>query len=880
MGRHKPIRIGFSYFERPFLWGMVSHALRDEANRWGIEVVQRGSPDVAHQIKTVESFIDESVDAVLISPIVSKIALLPLLALAKQRRIAVALIGSEISGAEDMPLVRSDSYTGQAQVAEAVFERLGHKGKIAYVQGRAELSAHANRARSLRDTLTRYPDIRLAMELPHDPVTPLHISGAVVARRILEAHPDISAILCCQDNVALGVIDVLEQEALTGRIIVTGNDGIPQALAAIQRGTLFSTISQPAAEIARHALNNVVRLINGESAPKRTLLPVKLITRANVAEAALEGINYLPGMIEAQQGLIGSLRTSEERFRGLVELSSDWYWEQDENLRFKSIEGKSARFLGDSLGKTLWQLPGVRASEEQWTKHRAQVYRYLPFYDFEFEHTDAEGAVRCVAISGSPVFDKDGAFAGYRGIGKDITERRRAEERIEFLAYYDALTSLPNRSFFSRQMNRALAKAKRHQRCLAVLFVDLDRFKNINDALGHEAGDKLLVEVANRLRGCLREEDIVSRLGGDEFVVLLDDIDDPKHAATVARKILLHISRPITIEGYEYQMTASIGISVYPEHGVTLDTLMKHADVAMYMAKEEGKNNYQYYVEKANVHSFERLAFESGMRRALQRNEFVVYYQAKIDIRSGEVTGVEALLRWQHPERGLVSPAQFIPIAEETGLIVPIGKSVIRTACEQILEWDRQGLPKLPIAINLSPRQFFDESLVADVSQIVDETGVDPRLLEFEITESMVMRQTERAMMLLTQLKAMGIRLAIDDFGTGYSSFAFLRKFPIDTLKIDRSFIKDIPEDPEDGALTTAMIAMGKALNLRVVAEGVEQKSQLVFLKEHACDEVQGFYFSVPVPPERLAELLNRRAIDELIAEQSPPSQYPAKAVT
>src|SRR6266568_3234606 len=419
----------------------------------------------------------------------------------------------------------------------------------------------------------------------------------------------------------------------------------------------------------------------------------------------------------------------------------------------------------------------------------------------------------------------------------EVKERVRSEEQIQYLAYHDALTTLPNRALFSKILNHGISQAHRRKKELAVLFIDLDRFKNINDTLGHEAGDALLKEVGKRLKQSLRESDTVARLGGDEFVVLLEELADQKHVSVVAHKILTTLVKPFVTLGQEFRVTASIGISTY-------------------RAKEEGKNNFQFYSKELNEHSFERLTMESSLRRALERNEFELHYQPKVDLRTGRITGVEALLRWHHPDLGMVSPAQFIPMAEETGLIVPIGKWVLRTACRQHKAWQDQGLPRLSVAVNLSARQFSDENLLQDITSIVKESGIDPVLLELEITESMLMNNVEKAIRTLDALNEMGIRLAIDDFGTGYSSLSTLKRFPINTIKVDRSFIRDLPGGVDDRAIAGAIIAMGQALGMTVIAEGVETKEQADYLRGQSCDEFQGFYFKKAMPADELAQLL------------------------
>ncbi len=446
-----------------------------------------------------------------------------------------------------------------------------------------------------------------------------------------------------------------------------------------------------------------------------------------------------------------------------------------------------------------------------------------------------------------------------RSIGSQIGQflaRRKAEERVRHLAHFDDLTGLPNRSTFNQRLQHALAQAQRHAKPLAVLFIDLDRFKIINDTLGHDAGDRVLRQVAERFGECLRESDTVARLGGDEFVVLIEELPDPVHVASIAQKILTAVAEPFILEAQEFQITASIGISTYPDDSADMPTLLQNADIAMYRAKEQGKNNYQFYSAQMNVHSVERLTLESGLRRAVERHEFVLHYQAKIEMQSGRITGMEALVRWQPPDKPLVPPAQFIPLAEETGLIVPIGEWVLKTACARNKSWQDRGLPPLRVAVNLSPRQFAHEQLLQDVARILAETGLDPTTLEFEITESMVMHNPQHAVKLLNELKAMGIHLSIDDFGTGYSSLSYLKRFPIDSVKIDRSFIRDIPDDPDDAAITQAIIAMAHGLRLTVIAEGVETNGQVRFLRDHGCDEIQGYYFSKPLPEAEFLHLL------------------------
>ena len=449
-------------------------------------------------------------------------------------------------------------------------------------------------------------------------------------------------------------------------------------------------------------------------------------------------------------------------------------------------------------------------------------------------------------------------------------EKTKADERIEYLASHDSLTKLPNRDMFNELLRHAIEGASRHQRSLALLFIDLDRFKVINDSLGHDAGDMLLLEVANRLRSVLRASDVVARLGGDEFVVLLEETAERNDVERIAGLLLSALGRPTQLSGHECHATASIGIAMYPSDGLDAQTLTKNADMAMYLAKEDGKNAFRFFSKEIKAQSIERLTLESALRRALEREQFSLHYQPKIDMTSGQITGVEALLRWAHPELGLVSPAQFIPLAEETGLIVPIGRWVLKEACAQNMAWQRHGLRPVTIAVNLSPRQFADGQLLHDVDEALLASGMSPVLLQLEVTESMVMRNVPRAIRVLDAIQSRGIRLAIDDFGTGYSSMSLMKQFPIDTIKIDRSFVRDLAEDSEDQAIAQAIISMGKALGMTVVAEGVETVEQREFLRAHACDEMQGYLFSKPLPPRELAELLR------LTAVASSPSLQPA----
>ncbi len=449
---------------------------------------------------------------------------------------------------------------------------------------------------------------------------------------------------------------------------------------------------------------------------------------------------------------------------------------------------------------------------------------------------------------------------------QEIEEHKRSNEQVEYLAYYDSLTGLPNRTMFSTILTRDLNQAERHDKQLGLLFIDLDQFKHVNDTIGHKTGDELLGEVAQRLKACLRKSDSCARLGGDEFVVLITEIEQDHQLESIARKINAALAQPFPLVGYEFFVTASIGICVYPEDGRDVSSLLKNAEIAMYHAKDEGKNNFQFYSEKMNRNSLLRFALEASLRTALGNNEFSLAYQAKVATRDNHIKGVEALLRWTHPELGPIGPAEFIPLAEATGLIVPIGRWVLHTACVQHAKWCEQGFPDLVMSVNLSARQLSDRSLLDDIAAVLDETGMNPALLELEITESIVIQDMEKALIKLNAIKALGVRLAMDDFGTGYSSLSIIKQLPLDTIKIDRAFIRDMPSDIDANAITTAIIAMCSALGLSVVAEGVETREQVDFLKGLACDEIQGFYFSKPVNADAFYALLASHAFEEVAA--------------
>ncbi|MDQ6992704.1 MAG: EAL domain-containing protein [Mariprofundus sp.] len=453
------------------------------------------------------------------------------------------------------------------------------------------------------------------------------------------------------------------------------------------------------------------------------------------------------------------------------------------------------------------------------------------------------------------------------GTFQDISEQRRTEASIRQLAYYDSITGLPNRDLFKEHLNMALHQAGRNHYQVAVMFLDLDNFKRVNDSLGHGAGDQLLHTISSRLQDSVRASDMaardtsemdisLARLGGDEFTIMLSCLHGIDHVNTVAQRILARITQPVTLGGNNIVISASIGIAIYPEDGDNMTTLLKNADAAMYKVKAEGRNGVFFYDQSMRHQSHDRLELESDLHKALDNDQLTLYYQPKVDTQSHKVIGFEALIRWIHPQKGIVSPIDFIPIAEESGLIVPIGQWVIQAACRQHQAWRKAGVPPVSIAVNLSAYQFADEHLLSGIKEIMQQTHMPAKYLELEITETVLMRDADSALHILNEMKAMGLKISIDDFGTGYSSISYLKHFPVDVLKIDREFVKDLPESEQDATITTAIIMLAKALNLRLVAEGVETVEQLNWLRDRYCDQIQGYFFSPPVPPEIAVKMI------------------------
>lgn len=495
-------------------------------------------------------------------------------------------------------------------------------------------------------------------------------------------------------------------------------------------------------------------------------------------------------------------------------------------------------------------------------------------------HEQREGHVklRCYRKDGSlfwseihiaPVRDDDGKVVHFVAVLYDVTETKQYQEELETQANRDSLTGLANRNLLIDRLNQAITSAASFSRTLWVAYLDMDRFKFINDTVGHKAGDRLLKQISGRLQEGMRDTDTIARVGADEFILILQERGDDLLAAELVQRLIDTIAQPLIDDGHEYFLTCSVGIAVYPNDGNDAETLIKHADVAMYRAKELGRNNLQFFTPVMNQRALERLRIEGDLRNALERNEFVLHYQPQVDLSTGRIVGMEALLRWQHRELGMVSPARFIGLAEETGLIMPIGAWALRTACKQTYEWIRAGFGPLRVAVNLSARQFGQKDLAQSIAATLKETGLNPECLEIELTESLVMTDVERAIGILRNLNDLGVKLSIDDFGTGYSSLSYLKRFPIDVLKIDQSFVRDITVDADDAAIAVAIISLAHSLKLYVIAEGVETAAQLTFLRRNQCDQIQGYYFSRPVPAEDFVQMLKVGKCLSLPAEVS-----------
>ncbi|HJV88218.1 MAG TPA: EAL domain-containing protein [Noviherbaspirillum sp.] len=602
-----------------------------------------------------------------------------------------------------------------------------------------------------------------------------------------------------------------------------------------------------------------------------THLQVEIHMRALRSGGRLVMVALIKDLTERLQAQ-AALRASEERFIatfnqaavGLAHATVEGRWLRA-NQKLLQITGYSENEL---LGMTVFELTHYDDLEATRELIRRSLSGELRDYSTQKRYRRKGGSYVWVAVSVSLVSDAVGVAPYFIVAVEDISLRKRMELELRYSACHDALTDLPNRALLQDRLSQAIVYAQRAQRYVAVMLIDLDRFKNINDSLGHDVGDQVIVEIGRRLSRNTRNGDTVARLGGDEFVVILADIGQEEDVARLAQQALLSLTEPLVVKGQELYPSGSIGISLYPKDGNEGPGLLRSADMAMYQAKERGGNNFQFYAHEMNARVLERLQLDARLRRALDQDEFVLHYQPQVDIATGRIVGVEALVRWQPQDGPMVPPNHFIPVAEETGLIVPIGEWVLRTACAQSREWQRAGLPAIRTAVNLSARQFVRQDIVRLVSQVLQDTGCSADALELEITESVIMKNAEVGAQTLARLNDMGISLSIDDFGTGYSSLSYLHRFPIHTLKIDRSFIRDIASADDDAPIARAVILLAHSMNLRVVAEGVETEEQLAFLRKHHCDQIQGYYFSRPVPAAQIEDLLRanqalRGAIEE-----------------
>jgi diguanylate cyclase (GGDEF)-like protein/PAS domain S-box-containing protein len=560
-----------------------------------------------------------------------------------------------------------------------------------------------------------------------------------------------------------------------------------------------------------------------------------------------------------------ALRQAEEKYRAIFEDAVVGMFQSTPEGRYSNVNPAMAHMLGyDSPQELIASITDIAHQVYVDSKSREELARLLSeqgmVKNFECAVYRKDGSKMWFSANVRAV-SENGVLVGYEGTNEDITARRVAEERVQFLAYYDALTGLPNRTLLQDRVTKALAAARRQNHHVAFLFLDLDGFKIINDSLGHAVGDLFLKEFAERLKTWAREQDTVARVGGDEFLIVLTGIRDVADAAVTAERLINSMTAEVLVQGHSLHISCSIGVSIFPKHGTDCETLIKNADAAMYGAKDSGRNNFRFFSDEMNEQVMERLTLARGLRSALEKEQLFLVYQPQMEIATGRITGLEALLRWQHPELGLVPPDRFIRIAENSGLIVPIGEWVLRTACRQARKWQDDRLPPVSMAVNVSAVQFRQPGFCDLIRRVLRETGLPPQYLELELTESLLLADAEVTLSVVEELKAIGITLAIDDFGTGYSSFSYLRQFRVSKLKIDRSFIKDSATNPDDSAITAAIISMAKSLRLKVIAEGVENEAQMSFLRKHQCDEIQGYYFSKPLPAGDVADTLQGTAV-------------------
>jgi diguanylate cyclase (GGDEF)-like protein/PAS domain S-box-containing protein len=677
------------------------------------------------------------------------------------------------------------------------------------------------------------------------------LSGQAAISEIRRQQYDLVLLdLHMQDMHGIQVLDYIRERSLEPLVIVvSGDSSIDAAISALRAG---------AHDFLRKPYQPEELLRRVENSLKRRRLE------------------------QENKSILRQLEQSEHWHRYLVNSSPDLIYTLDQEGRFTFVNDRVTSLLGydsqELTGQSWWQI--VHEEDLQNIQHLFNERR-----TGDRSTRNVEARLKCkermsrprlmeqryvqVELSAMGMYEREdsnfpGRFMGTYGVAKDISDRKRAEEMVTYQAYHDLLTGLPNRVLFKDHLGLAIAQARRTGNIVAVMVLDLDRFKTINESLGHVVGDELLLNVGSRLRSCLRQGDTLARLGGDEFALLLPHINIAEDIAPIANKALAALSPPLSVDEHELYVQASIGISVFPRDGETIGSLLKNADIAMYHAKSKGKNRFEFYYHAMKTTGEEMLSLENEMRKAVERKELVAFYQPQIDLRSGRVSGLEALVRWRHPTRGLLYPMEFIKLAEETGLIVPIGQWVLETACHQLAQWRQTLNPNLRMSVNLSAVQVEQPDIVENVLSTLEVNRLDPSALELEITESVVMKDMENTIAKLRQLSARGVNIAIDDFGTGYSSLNYLKKFPIHTIKIDKSFVFDISRDGA-APIVTAIVGMAKGLRLNLIAEGIETEQQLEYLRQLQCDTGQGFLYSPPLDPDEAAHFLH----ENLYAEQS-----------
>ncbi len=682
-------------------------------------------------------------------------------------------------------------------------------------------------------------------------------------RGLLEAAPDAMVVVNDEGEIVLLNLQAEKQfgyprDELLGQKVT---NIIPEGFAERLISDRTRTAAEALAQQIGTGIELTARCKNGRAFPVEIMLSPLESPEGILVTAAIRDISV-------RKTAEVHLAQMEGRYRGLLEAAPDAMVVVNEEGDIVILNLQAEKQFGyrrdELLGQKVTNIIPIGFAERliaDSTRTAAEALAQQIGTGIELTARRKDGSAFPIEIMLSPLESAEEILV--TAAIRDISVRKVAEAaalamtlQMAHSAEHDFLTGLPNRMLLNDRVGQAIALAQRHAYKVAILFLDVDGFKHINDSLGHPIGDKLLKSIAERLIGCVRASDTVSRQGGDEFVVLLSEVEQEEDTAILARRMLQQVMQTHTINGQDLHITASIGVSVYPDDGMNAETLIKNADTAMYQAKEKGRQSYQFFKPAMNVRAVERQSIEEGLRRALERRELVVHYQPKVELSSRRITGAEALIRWNHPTRGLVPPGQFIPVAEESGLIRPIGAWVLREACRQTRAWADAGLPALTMAVNVSAMEFREDAFLDGVFATLEETGLDPRQLELELTESVLVKQAESAASILRAVREKGVQVAIDDFGTGYSSLSYLRKFPVDALKIDQSFVRQISNGGDDTIIVTAIIALARSLKLRVVAEGVETAEELAFLRERQCDEVQGYYFGRPVPPHQFASLL------------------------